>query len=88
MRVADTPAESLLLDLLVGFDEETLGEPVDQVIQAILDHKKSERTTRMRELAERIREGLLKHGDPEFDEYWLLQSQLSGKPRGSSSWRR
>ncbi len=82
VRVADTPAESLLLDMLVGLDESELDEPVDELIQVIVTHKKNERRARMRDLAAKIEQGLVKHGDEEFEEYWRLVRETS------SPWRR
>lgn len=82
IRVADSPAESLLLDLLVGQNEGELNHPVDDVIRALRDHKKNERLARLRELAPRINDGSLKRGDPEFDEYERLARETS------NPWRR
>lgn len=82
VRVADTPAENLLLDLLVGLDESEMAYSVNELIQVILNHKKNERRARMRELAPRIHEGTLKHGDAEYEEYQQLVHETSGP------WRR
>lgn len=81
-RVADTPAESLLLDLLVGLDECELDHPVERLIQVIVDHRKNERRARMRDLANKIEGGYLRHGDEEYQEYLRLVRETS------SPWRR
>lgn len=81
-RVADSPAESLLLDLLVGLDESEMAYPVNELIQVIVNHKKNERRARMRELAPRIQDCTLKHGDAEYEEYQQLVRETQ------SGWRR
>ena len=87
VRVADTPAEGLLLDMLVGLDGSELDQSIDGLIQTITTHKKNERRARMRELYPRISSGELKHGDPEYDEYWQLSREMSGN-NARSVWRR
>lgn len=82
IRVADTPAESLLLDLLVGTDESELDESADELVRVIVLHKKNERRARMRDLAARIEEGSIKRGDEEYEEYLALVKETS------SAWRR
>lgn len=82
VRVADTPAESLLLDMLVGLDESELDESVDELIQVIVTHKKNQRRARMRDLAAKIEQGLIKHGDEDYEEYLKLVRDTS------SPWRR
>jgi DNA primase catalytic core len=82
VRVADTPAESLLLDMLVGLDGSELDESVDGLIQVIITHKKNERRARMRDLAAKIEQGLIKHGDEDYEEYVKLIRDTS------SAWRR
>lgn len=81
-RVADSPAESLLLDLLVDADESELAYSVDELIQVIVTHKKNERRARMRDLAARIQQGSVQHGDEEYEEYLRLVRDTS------SAWRR
>lgn len=81
-RVSDTRAESLLLDLLVGLDECELDHPVDRLIQVIVDHRKNERRARMRDLAAKIEEGSVRHGDEEYEEYLRLVRDTS------NPWRR
>lgn len=80
--VSNTPAEGLLLDLLTGQDESELDHPVEGLIQAIVDHKKNERRTRMRNLALKIEEGVVQQGDDEYQEYMRLVKETSGP------WRR
>ncbi len=80
--VSNTPAEGLLLDLLTGQDESEFDHPVEGLIQAIVDHKKNERRTRMRNLALKIEEGVVQQGDDEFQEYMKLVKETSGP------WRR
>lgn len=82
VRVADTPAESLLLDMLVGMDGSQLDESLDELIQVIVTHKKNERRARMRDLAAKIEQGLVRHGDAEYEEYVKLVRETS------SPWRR
>lgn len=82
VRVAGTQAEGLLIDMLVGLDEAELDESVDELIQVIVTHKKNERRARMRDLAAKIEQGLVKHGDEEFEEYLRLVRETS------SPWRR
>ena len=86
-RVADTPAEGLLLDLLLDDDDEKYTVPDDQVVQALLTHKKNERRARLRVLKAKMDGGLLKPGDPELDEYWRLAKEMSGN-NASNPWRR
>jgi len=81
-RVANSPAESLLLDLLVRLDESELAYPVMELVQVILDHKKNERRARMRELAPRIQNQSLQRGDAEYEEYAKLVRETS------NPWRR
>lgn len=77
IRVADSPAESLLLDFLVGDDDVETAYPVEELIQVIVDHKKNERRARMRELAAKIGEGSLKHGDEDYEEWVTLVRETS-----------
>lgn len=82
IRVAGTPAEKLLMDILVGLDESELSHPVDKIIDTIITHKKNEKRHRMRELAKKINDGLIKREDPEYEEYYQLIRETSGP------WRR
>jgi len=77
IRVADSQAESLLLDFLVGDDEVETAYPVEELIQVIVDHKNNERRARMRELAGKIDEGSIKHGDEEYEEWVTLVRETS-----------
>ena len=86
-RVADSPAESLLLDLLVDESDDKYTVPVDEVVGALLTHKKNERRARLRSLKAKMDGGLLKPGDPELDEYWRLAKEMSGN-NASNPWRR
>ena len=81
-RVADSPAEGLLLDLLMGLDENELNHPLDDVIQRVMADKSNQRQARLRELAPKISDGTIKGGDPEFDEYWRLAHESSFGPLG------
>lgn len=78
VRVADSPAESILLDLLVGPDHVEATYPVEQLIQVIVDHKKNERRARMRDLAGKIEARTVQHGDEEYEEYLRLVQETSG----------
>lgn len=77
LRVLNTPAESLLIDLLVGLDECELDHPVEGLIQAIVDHRKNERLARMRDLASKIEAGVVRRGDEEYEEYLRLVKETS-----------
>lgn len=77
LRVSNTPAESLLVDLLVGLDERELDHPVEGLIQAIVDHRKSERLARMRDLASKIEAGMVRRGDEDYEEYLRLVKETS-----------
>lgn len=77
LRVSNTPAESLLVDLLVGLDECELDHPVEGLIQAIVDHRKNERLARMRDLASKIEAGAVRRGDDEYEEYLRLVKETS-----------
>jgi DNA primase len=81
-RVADSPAESLLLDILVDSDHVEAAYSVEELIHVIVDHKKNERLARMRDLADRIQAGTVRHGDEDYEEYLRLVRETS------SPWRR
>lgn len=81
-RVMGTAAESLLTDILVGFDEVELNHSVDDLVNSIIGRRRFERRLRMRELAAKIQEGAIKKGDEEFEEYWKLVRE------SPSPWRR
>lgn len=81
-RVAESPAESLLLDLLVDSDNVEATYPVEELVRVIVNHKKNERLARMRDLAGRIEAGTVRHGDEEYEEYLRLVRETS------SPWRR
>jgi len=77
-RIEGTPAESLLIDLLMGLDDSDLQSPVEDLVQTILNCRKRERVARMRSLADKFKQGLIGKGDEEFEEYWRLQRELKG----------
>ncbi|MEN6584327.1 MAG: DNA primase [Armatimonadota bacterium] len=81
-EVANTPADRLLTGLLVGIDESAFNYPVDELIEVILDHRKNEQRQRARALAQKIQEGSIKRGDPEYEEWARLVRETSGP------WRR
>ena len=73
--VANTPAESLLTDLLVALDESELSAPVDELVLTI---KTEWKRKRIRALHQSIQEGLISKGDEEFEEYWRLVLETKG----------
>ncbi len=81
-EVVDTPAEKLMTDLMMGLGESELSQSADELVRVIIDHKKNEQRQRMRALAPKISEGLIKKGDEEFEEYWRLVREKS------NPWRR
>jgi DNA primase len=81
-QVADTPCEKLLMDLLMGLDDSELNHPVNELVLVIQKHKKNEQRQRMRVLHTQIQEGVIKHGDPEYEEWAKLVRETS------SPWRR
>ncbi len=80
--VMNTPAESLLTDIMVGIEDVDLNHPLEDLVSSILGRKKFERRLRMRELAAKIQEGSIKKGDEEYEEYWKLVQESPGP------WRR
>lgn len=80
-EAAGTPAEALLLDLAVGLEESEFNHPVDQLVQVIVNQKKSQRLRRMRELARKFEEGAIGRGDEEFEEYYRLLRETAGPRR-------
>ncbi len=76
--LADTPAGDLLTELTLGLDESELNHPFDEVVRAIEREKKKLRHARMRALAQKFQEGVIKKGDEEFEEYWRLVKELKG----------
>ncbi|MDH7602943.1 MAG: DNA primase [Armatimonadota bacterium] len=77
-QLAGTPAGDLLTDLTIGFDESELNHPFEEVVRAIEREKKKLRHARMRALARKFQEGVIKKGDEEFEEYWRLVRELKG----------
>ena len=77
-KVAGTPAESLLLELLVMPDDSEMDCPVEDAIEAIISHRKIEQQKKMRALARKLQDGSIKSGDPEWEEYWRLVRETKG----------
>lgn len=80
--VAGTPAEAVLIDILVGVDDSDMSYTTQELVEVIIQQKKLDRRRRMRSLAERIAAGEIKHGDPEYEEWRSLVQETSGP------WRR
>lgn len=82
--VHNTPAEALLTDILVESDDVELDHPLDALVNSVLTRRSFEQRLRMRALAQKIQEGVIKRGSEEFEEYWrLAQTKTQG-----SGWRR
>lgn len=73
-RVAGTPGEQLLNELLVL--GEGRGVPLADLIGTIKIYRKKEQEKRFRTLAEKIQRGEIKGTDKEFVEYWQLVREL------------
>jgi len=74
-EVAGTPAEKLLLDLIMAMDESEMNHPIDELIRVIVNH--NERRRRIKELADKIMAGKIKSGDPEYAEWIQLKRETS-----------
>lgn len=78
-----SPAEELLTDILVSFDDSDVKYTTQELIDVIIKSKKIEmRSARMRALADRIAAGEISHGDAEYEEWRKLVQETSGP------WRR
>ncbi|MEN6520674.1 MAG: DNA primase [Armatimonadota bacterium] len=74
-RLAATPGEQLLNELLVTGSEAS-GTPIEDLISTIKIYHKKELEKRFRTLAERFERGDIKRTDSEFAEYWQLVQEL------------
>ncbi len=81
-KLAGTPEGSLLTDLLIALDPSELNHPLDEVVSTIGHEKMRLRHGRMRALAQKFQEGVIKKGDEEFEEYWRLVRELKGTGAG------
>jgi DNA primase len=81
-KLAGTPEGGLLTDLVVGLDPSELNHPLDEVVRTIEHEGMRLRHGRMRALAQKFQEGLVKKGDEEFEEYWRLVRELKGTGAG------
>ena len=81
-KLAGTPAGGLLTDLLVALDPSELNHPLDDVVKTIEHEKMRLRHGRMRALAQKFQEGVIRKGDEEFEEYWRLVRELKGTGAG------
>jgi DNA primase len=77
-KLEGKPAGDLLVDLTVGYDPSELNYSLEEVVRTIELEKKRMRHARMRELARKFQEGVIKRGDEEFEEYWQLVRELKG----------
>lgn len=77
-----SPAEELLTDILVSFDDSDVKYTTQDLINVIDKIRKNDKRTRMRSLAKRIEDGDVKHGDAEYEEWCRLVRETSGP------WRR
>ena len=81
-EVVGTPAEDLLTDILVGFEDSDANYNVDELVNVITRHNKNDKRRRLRSLADRIAAGEIKQGDAEYEEWRTLVEETSGP------WRR
>jgi len=81
-ELAGTPAGSLLTDLAVGLDPSELNHPAEDLLRTIEHEKMKLRHARMRALARKFQEGVIRKGDEEFEEYWRLVRELKGTGAG------
>lgn len=77
--VAGCEAEKLLNEIMVGAAPwESDDVPVEDLIEAVILHRKKMRRKRFKDLAERLERGELNRNDEEFAEYWALVRELHG----------
>ncbi|MCX8053248.1 MAG: DNA primase [Armatimonadetes bacterium] len=81
-KLAGTPEGDLLTELVVAFDSSELNHPLEDVLSTIRREKLKLRHARMRALAQKFQEGVIKKGDEEFEEYWRLVRELKGTSAG------
>ncbi|MEN6370997.1 MAG: DNA primase [Armatimonadota bacterium] len=74
-KLAATPGEQLLNELLVTASEVS-GTPTEDLISTIKIYHKKELEKRFRTLAEKFERGEIKRTDNEFAEYWQLVQEL------------
>lgn len=77
-EVAGGPAERLLADLMMMPDDSDLNHKLDELIGVIINLRKSEQRRRLDDLTRKIKEGLIKSGDEEFQEYLRLKRETQG----------